>query len=427
MRFKKITFFIILIAVIIAAIFFFTQYFLFTTAGSSVIVKFALSKYIPSESINFKKAEGNIMRVFSYTDIVFNDLESLPKGSVLKIQRLDITPAALSHPAFAINIFNGRLTMPMLDIILFDGFFRDGKFDINVYSKNVAVREILGLFTKDSGIKKISGLINDLDVYIKGTLFEPELTGTFKIKKLLREGFSMIDVSGNFNLRLKDFTSRLKLFGVVSLDNATVFGPNTATVNIEKGKIIFNADPKNPSLDLRGVSMVEGVKINIIAKGSFEKPQLHLSSEPALGQDKLLIMLATGKTWKAVEGSLSQGHLSADLAKDFIDYFIFSGSGAKLAELLGVSDISLGLEKDKKTFGFKKAVSDKINATYDVEQAKGKEGEIATTQKAGGEYKISDNVSIGVKKELKGEDKTGQPQDKQKTDDEINVKFKKAF
>ena len=77
--------------------------------------------------------------------------------------------------------------------------------------------------------------------------------------------------------------------------------------------------------------------------------------------------------------------------------------------------------------GVKKAITEKIDVSYEVEQSQAKEEGPTTTQKVGGEYKITEGISIGVEKELKQESKADQAQDKQKPDDKVILKLKKEF
>jgi len=148
-----------------------------------------------------------------------------------------------------------------------------------------------------------------------------------------------------------------------------------------------------------------------------------------MSEERLMVMLATNTGWKGAEESASRGQISADLTKDFIDYFVFSGSGSKIAKLLGISDVSLTFEKRKKGIAVKKAVSEKLDASYAIEQtqAEEKEEKGTATQKIGGEYKVTEELSIGAEKELKQDSKLDQTQDEQKTDDRVIFKYKKKF
>jgi hypothetical protein len=93
-----------------------------------------------------------------------------------------------------------------------------------------------------------------------------------------------------------------------------------------------------------------------------------------------------------------------------------------------VSDLSVTFEQEKKGVGVKKAVTEKMDATYSVEQTQQKEGEAATKQKVGGEYKITDSIIVGAEKELKREGKESDAaENATPADDKVFLKFKKEF
>ncbi|MFH1507166.1 MAG: translocation/assembly module TamB domain-containing protein [Candidatus Omnitrophota bacterium] len=429
MHLKKIYLLSMPILAVICTIAFLAYYFFFTTRGSSSIAKFALSKYTASEKINIKGVDGNLSQTLSFKDIIFEDLEFLPQGSIVKINKLDLSFASFNPPEIKVNIHNGALRMPSFNTIIFNGSYQQGSLEINVYSKNVGVRETLDLFTQSSDLKKISGMISDLDVYVKGSFLKPQLTGEFQIRELSRNGFSITNCPGRLDLQLNDIKEELKIFGTIFLSSGIVTGPKGTSLNLQECMIIFNGNPKKPSFDLRGASTVEGTKINIALKGTLEKPELKLTSEPSLPQGQLLVMLATGKAWKGTGKSISSGQLSPDLAADFIDYFAFGGMGSKIAKQLGISEISLKFDKETKGVGLKKEITNKAGVTYGVEQTQTKEKDTSVTQKVGGEYKVTDTISVGAEREFKQDDKTKQTedQDKLQTEDKVLLKFKKEF
>ncbi|KPK39110.1 MAG: hypothetical protein AMJ78_08970 [Omnitrophica WOR_2 bacterium SM23_29] len=424
---KKVYRLIIFIVILIFLFSFFAYFLFFTTKGSAFLTKKVISKYVDSDRIDIKKIDGTLSRTLIFQDIEIKDLEGLPQGSLIKIQELEVNFMPFNREKLNLEIHNGRLKMPASEPILFYGSYQNGSLDINVYSKYVDVRDTLDLFAEGTALKKISGTIGDLDVYIKGSFIEPKLNGKFEIKRLTRNGFSIVDCPGLFDIILKDIKGELKAYGEIVLKSGIVSGPKTAVIKLQQSKILFDGDTKKPRLDFKGSSTVENTKINIVLKGTFDAPDLKLSSEPPVPQEWLLVMLATGKSWKGVEGALSKGELSADLAKDFIDYFIFSGSGGKIAKKFGISDISLKLDSATKGVKIKKELSDKSELTYGVEQLQTKEEKPTTTHQVGGEYKITESISVGGEKELRQDDKTEQTQDKTKTNDKIFLKYKKEF
>jgi len=398
----------------------------FTTKGSDFVTKFALSNYVSSKNITVKEIEGKFSEQLSYRNIEIKDVKGLPQGSILKIQKLDVFFSDVALEGLNVNIYNGRLKMPGSDTILFYGNYKQGSLALTAYSKHVNIGEILDLFTENRALTSVSGQIYDLDVQAKGTFLQPQLEGTFYIKKLSRTGFTMIDSPGRFSLRLTDIKNKIKLNGEVVFKSAKVFGKKTAVIELDSSKILFSGDPRNPLFDMRGHADVDEVKIDISLKGQIHKPDLKLISQPQAPESKLIIMLATGRSWQAADASLDQKKLSPELAGDFIEYFVFSGSGKRLAKKLGIKDVSLQFDDKVMGIGLKKEVFDKANLTYKIEQSKEQADNPDITQKIGGSYKITDHISVEGEKELK-QDTQPKTQEDEKTDGKVLLKYKSQF
>lgn len=405
-------------------------YILFSTKASAYVAKSAISTYIESENIDIKNTEGTFFGGLLFQEIEIRNLKYLPLGTLIKIQKVGVSLASLNPADMVIDIQNGRLKIPWSDTIYFYGRYADKAFTVNAYSKTINARDALDLFADSVYFKNISGSIVDVDVDIKGSYLEPVFEGSFHVEELSRDGFLMVKCPVHFMLQLKDIKDAIKLYGTVSLENGMILGPNTASVKVENGKILFSGAPKDTVFDLKGVSQIEGVKINISLKGKSDNPDLKLSSEPPLAQERLLIMLATGKRWRGAEDVINKGQISADMAKDFVDYFFFGGTGGKLAERFGISEVSLRYDVEKRGAGLKKTLSEKLEAGYSIDQENGKgEQRAKTTQKVGAGYKITDTISLESEKELKTQDKnkSNDIQNAEKPDDRVMMKFKKAF
>lgn len=405
-------------------------YFLFTTKGSTYLAKKALSAYVESKNINIKEVEGTIAEMLAFNDIEIKDLKFLPPGSEFKIQRLEFYLAAFSWEGINVKIHNGRLVFPGIGLIFFYGGYKDTVFNLNVYSKRVSVRDVLDLFAQSEYLRNVSGVITDLDVYVKGALFAPELSGKLLVENVARGDFFLANCPADFKLQFKDIKSKMKLYGEILLKGGQLSGAKTAAVNLEPSKILFAGDFKSLSLDFKGSSSVEDVKINMALKGTLRAPDLKVSSQPSLPQERLLVMLATNKQWEGTETSIRQGVLPADLAADFIDYFAFGGRGSKIARQLGVSELSLKFNDETKGISLKKDLTENQTLNYGVEQVRKQQGELLTmTHKVGGEYQITETISIGVEaqRQVKQDIKTSQQESKPKVDDKVFLKIKKDF
>ena len=293
-----------------------------------------------------------------------------------------------------------------------------------LYSRAVDIKEIAGFFKGAKILKNITGDINLIDIYVNGKVLEPEIKGEFRIVRLSRDSFLMMDSPISFDLKI---VGRSKLLGEVVLKTGSVSGPKTAIVKLQESKILFQGLSNIPSLDLEGDAIVDGVKINVIVKGTVEKPDLKFSSEPALPKEKILLMLATNKGWENVELALKEGRLSPEVAKDFIDYFLFAGTGAKINQALGLKGILLKYDENSKGIEARKDVSERADVTYSVEQSKSDEDILTTKHKVGSEYKVTNNLRFGAERELSKEEKTDDLQESVQSNDKVYLKYKKNF
>jgi len=362
-------------------------------------------------------------------DISFEDLAlSAPdiQNAVLRVQKINLSFLEGDIQNIDVQVDGGRLKLAGFDAILFSGSYLKEALDFNIYSNYVSVGSILKFFPENEILDDISGTIKKIDLYVKGSFLEPEVKGEFEIEKLLYKAFSMVNCPGAFNLQFKDIKDDLKLYGKVDLKSGEVSGPRAAVITLKPGEILFNGDFKNPSFDLKGGAVVEEVKIDISLKGTIDKPDLKLTSQPPMVQERLLVMLATNKSWESVTQAFAKGELSADMAKDFLDYFIFSGSGNNFIQKFGLSGISLKYDGETRGVGVRKKLFDKLEAAYSVEQPQLKENG-AISHKLGAEYKITDQISLGAEQKLNQDSETEEASDEEKTNGKVILKYKKEF
>lgn len=425
---KRIYVVITVIVIFLCVSIILAYYLFFTTLGSRFVISSTFSKHFRPKNINIKTADGSLSKKLTLKDIQLDDLRGFPSGSILKIQELKAYFTSLSASGLHIKVFNGRLKLPGSEPIYFYGDYEGGYLNFNIYSKRADVRYIIDAFSRSEAIKNLSGTINDLDIHVAGSFLKPEFKGEFQIEKFSYANFYMTNCHGFFSISLSDLNGDPKVYGEVNFENGLIYAQKTATIEVEPSKVLFSGIPKNPQLDLKGASIVGKTKIKITLKGAVDKPDLKLASTPPMPEERLLLMLLTGKEWKGAETALSQGQITADIAKDFVDYLLFAGSGVKIAQRYGI-DLSLQYDKQTKGFGVKKAISEKAEASYKFEQPKGQEGKTTATHQVGGEYKIMENISVGAEKKLEIEKKTEEKQADSETkgEDKIFIKYKKAF
>lgn len=423
---KKVYFLSMAIVFLLVVSFALVYYLFFTTSGSSLVVKRVLTSYLKPEKVEIQKTKGNFSETLLFENIECINLKGLPQKSAIKIQKLKASFTSFNPSGLNLEVENGRLKLADSEPILFYGSLKNSFFDLNLYARQMQLKEFLDLFIENKTPGDISGRISELDIYVKGPSLKPELTGTFLIEEFSRNGFSIDSCPASFSVSVEDLKGSPKVFGEVVLHNGTVSGPKTAIIKLQRSRILFSGNPQMPALDIKGISLVEGTKIEIVLQGTMDKPKLRLGSWPPMSEERLLFMLTTGKSWEGAEMSLSQGRVSAELVRDFLDYFVFSGSGDRIAQSLGIDSVSLQYDNQTKGFGVKKAISEKLKASYATEQrSQSEEGESTTTHQLGGEYKVTEAISVEAEKELK-QDNTAQ-QKELPTDDKVILKYKKEF
>ncbi|MFH1776020.1 MAG: translocation/assembly module TamB domain-containing protein [Candidatus Omnitrophota bacterium] len=365
------------------------------------------------------KAEGQVM--FKNPVIVL----AMRQKSMLKMQHAEFS--IIEGNISNIQITNGTLILPDANRIWYYGSYDKEVLDMTVYAKDTDVRSILDLFPDNTVLGHISGIINDVDIHVKGRLWEPDFSGSFLIEDVSYKRFSIVNCPVMVTLTFKDIKDKVELHGNVFFNRGMISGQQSAVIKLDKSKLLFSGDLTKPVLDIKGSSAVERTKINIVLKGSIDKPDLNLTSQPLQSQERLLVMLVTGKKWKGIEASYSQGNIAPDLAADFIDYFIFGGMGNKIAQRFGLSDISIKYDHKTKGIGATTDLSDKATATYSIEQPRSTEEKPTTTHKVSAEYAINESISVGAETEIKQTSQTKETQDKQRADGNVMLKLKKKF
>ena len=338
---KKISNPYLVIGIVLAILLLGLVYLVFTPSGSKAVLYFALSKYSGSRDISIASVKGSLAQGVTVNRISAKSPKYLPEGTVIEIQ--DITAKALSFDSGGIyvEINNGSLRMPGSDTILFYGTYKNRKLDFTIYSKTIYVQQFLDMFIQSDLLKKIDGDIDDFNATIAGGVFRPKIKGDFLIRNLIYDKFSLTDVPIEADVKIKGDLGRALLYGDVIMQKGTVRGPTPAVINLNPSKIIFKGNLENPSLDIKATSNVSNTEISIELKGTFKKPNLVLTSDPPMAQQELLLMLATGTQWSSLSSGDPNQDISQDLANDFLNYLISSGSNNGIIKSLGIDSLTL--------------------------------------------------------------------------------------
>lgn len=428
-NFKEII--LVLFVLAVAVIMGIGGFFLFNAKGNKILIKTVLERNEVSESVFIKEYSGNLGQGLLLENLVLTNLKYLPMENFLKIQRLFIDITSLKLDGLIVELENARLFLPYSDPVLLNGKLKNNVLEANIFSSKFGLGQIQRLIPAIREFSNIAVNFENIDLYIKGSLEKQELDGSLFLKRLTYEGFALEHCPIDIKLSFSQQDDQIKPEGVINFKEGTVYSPKTA-LRLKESQIIFHGNIKNPNLNIHGESVIDKVKITLFVRGTKESPEIQLTSQPSLPEKQLMLMLATGKRWKSLEDSMEQGKLSADISKDFVDYFLFGGQGSVLAKRLGLHDVDVTFEKDKKGISAKKDLSNKLDVGYGVEKEITTEGE-TTTQKFQGDYKLTDEITFSVERELKGQtsnDKSTQFEQEINApppNDTILLKYKKDF
>ncbi len=402
---------------------------LFTTSGSQKTLEFLISKYSYGNNITFKSVTGTIARGISLKNIEITNIQELPSGTIIKIQQLTVKVEKLNYKNAFLKLENTRINFSESESIIISGTLQKRKFDFNIYSNGFNVNEVLSYLPDLKRLIPIKGDVTNIDLYVKGDYLEPRVVGDLNINKFLYKGFILMQTPLHLDIVLKNIKRDVQLFGNITIREGSLKA-HKSTIKEINGKINFSGVLSQPSFNISGKAKVEKTKIQLGLNGVLEKSNLTLSSEPSFSREKLMVMLATGKSWQSVESSLDTGLISSkELTKDFIDYYFFAGKTNKFTDELGIYDVSVTFEKDTKGIEAKKVVTENLDIGYGVERQITENQIITEKQTIKGEYQVTDELSVGVEREVKQTQSLDDLDPKQKAvnDDKLYLKYKKSF
>lgn len=392
----------ILIAVIVfilAGVVFAGRFLLFTTAGVDFACRLVLLKFALTETVTVGSSEGTLFYGGVFRDVEVRGISGMPPGTVVKIQELEYS--GIRSGALTFNVRNGRLLADE-EMVMFYGAYRSGRLNFNIYANSFSARSlVLALFPDNPSLQHLEGKIQDIDFYLMGTPAEPRVSGRCVLKEARFRGFSAFDFPCSLRVNVvRTLDGQVRLYGALFFQEGEIRSRDTL-VSVMESSLRFSGDPANPAIEARGYSVVDGTRITIAFSGTLEVPDLQLTSQPPMSQDKLIVMLMTGKSWTGTEQAVSKGQVTPEMVSDFVDYFLLGGSGERLIRKLGITDLTLTYEERVRGVEVKKSLTGSTNVIYDVQQVKNPDETPTTRQKLGLEYRLTETLSIEGRRELK--------------------------
>ncbi len=420
---KKIFILIFVLILLLSAL---GAWFLLSSSALVKITPLLLIKYVDPQDISIAKIEGNLLHGAKFKDITIDRFRGIAQGISAKIQEINFSFPNLKLEGITLKVTNGRLELSKETPVIFQGVYQNKTLDFNIYASTIDLKRISVLFPNISVLNNIRGTVVNPDIYVKGRWLDKKISGEFMVRDGFYKEFKLAECFVTVNCTLKKIKNELSIVGNVDLKQGVLTIRKT-NIQIEGGRIILAENLKDSFFDLKGFSLIDDTKINIVFKGTLYNPDLRLTSDPRLPKDTLLLMLATGRRWQDLKSPTPAGEFNINVIKDFIDYFVLGGSASNFAKSLGISDISLTYTTESKGIKATSPVSDKLGVTYGVEQKQPQGKPAATQYDVGAELKVTDTVSVEAERTVKQQSDQITGAEQQQPDDKILLKFKKKF
>lgn len=398
-----------------------------TTKGSLALVSTVLSRYVQEENSAEAFISGSLFRGMVFEDLKLAGMKGLPPGNSLRVRDLKVSLNPLAIDNYLIEVNNGRLNLPDAEPVLFYGTYGIKDMDIEIYCRALNLPRVLGYFTEFSALGEVSGTIADTELHLKGSLSKLEVSGSLTAETLSRNGFSLHNAPGKFDIKVENVTNAPKLNGYATLEKGRLRGPRTATVDLKESRILFEPQLMRSRLDVAASSNVGGTVINISVKGVLEDPEIRLTSTPHVPEEQLLLMLATDQSWRSIESAQDGEVSSSDIAKDLFNYFVLSGRSDAFYEKYGIRDLTLIHNEDATGMGVTKDVTERASVGYTIEKVSPEEHDASLRHGVKTDYKLGDDFIFSTRTELERTDRSMQEEKRNDLDYEVRLKMKKRF
>ncbi|MBF0532245.1 MAG: translocation/assembly module TamB domain-containing protein [Candidatus Omnitrophica bacterium] len=403
-------------------------YALYTSAGARIVIKFLQKVHPVFLQAQYDRVEGNLKQGLILRGVKIRHLPNFPVATSIEAQRVNVHIDILARQNWDVQIEQGRVVLEDGLVILIEGNWSTAGLAFNVFSPHLDIENLLHLFP-DLNHYKITGAIDHAECGLTGQVFRLSVTGKCLISRLQYQRFFAQELPAQISLEITAPAGRLNLYGQVKLASGMVSGSSMATITLAPSQFDFRGDPRRVLYQVKGESQVDQTIIHLVLRGNGLKPDLQLTSDPMMPQEALLVMLATNKSWSNITGALSNGKISPDIAKDFIDYFVLNGQGKVLGEKFGIRNFTIHYDNQGTGLGITKEISKQLDAIYDIRTKTLPAGSKETKHIFGGELHVTDQISVNALRQYQfQEDPSGRPLPEQtRADGELLLKFKTKF
>ncbi|MDD4956846.1 MAG: translocation/assembly module TamB domain-containing protein [Candidatus Omnitrophica bacterium] len=398
---------------------------IFTQKGAEKVLGYTVATYDDMMmGVSYGEVTGSLAEGITVKDIHVGNIKLLPEGSEVNIGSALISFSPGKEEWLSCMVNKGKVSIPRSDPVTFFGKITTGELDIDVYCNALNITTTSGV--KDlKWLSKINADMRDIDIKVKGAPETPEIKGKLKLKNLLRNGIIVRGCDITIDMAIEAGTDPVKLKGSALFENGEVVSPRTI-LKLRRSILRFYGAPELTGLDISASAEVEDVKIDIGIAGSVSAPEVKLASTPRMEEERILLMLATGRRWDSLEGSVANKKMGPDVAKDLVEYLFVDPSGDGFLEEMGITRVDIKFDENTSGLSVKKKMTDKTALITGYEKRE-KAGIPAGDRYAvGAEYKLQENLSIEGVKKIDPAD-PGQGAGKAPDEDEVMVKYRTKF
>jgi hypothetical protein len=311
-----------------------------------------------------------------------------------------------------LDILNARIFVPDCDTIVFTGEVAAGQMKGNLYGKSVDLHAISHFWANEDIKKNLQGFISDIDLVLQGPVLTPVVSGHFLADGIRYKQVFLKDGPAAVNLILIPSKEVFQIKGEVVL-NSGVLVVRGVNLKMTKSSVYFQGDVLNPRIDIHAGSRVEDTDVHLSLKGTMDRPELIVTSNPPLSPQAALQMLFTGNSWSTPSASPISSGTSAELADAFFNYS--------------------QLNNDEQRIGLKKKLTDKLKLGVEMDQltpAMPGDSAVYYYRKIEGEMDLSNHLSLNISKQVLPQDResyTTSQQSQQDEETQIYLQYKKSF
>lgn len=342
--------------------------------------------------VTAQRVTGNRAEGWTAEDVELSGVRGLPTGSAVKIQRIE-TAFPLRTDRIR-SIRNGRVLLPLSDPIVFDGAQQAGRLDLHLFANTLTVSDLRELLPDHPALRWLNGSLSDLNVHIQGAEDAPQIASSFTVGALAYQRLVLARCPTQVSVRLQRRPDGWRVDGRLLIHGGAL-ATGASTIHLQPSAVAFDGDPARPLIDAAGTATVKDTHIRISVHGRPPSPEVKLGSTPPLDQQQLLLMLLTGRSWATATTLFNHGYLSSDVATDFLDYVLWGGSGSRLANRLGISDLSLLYDPNTREVGAKTRLFGRVEAGYTIQEPTADTVPYPTQRVSAG-YRTTEGTSIGV-------------------------------